>query len=87
MHPGLDFPRACRLVRRDDYDAVYRDGRRTSSREFTVFLRPNGLEPQPLRLEHQKGLWEPLCGATASGAGFAKSFGCTDRRLPQDGTL
>jgi ribonuclease P protein component len=41
--PRLDFPRACRLVRRVEYDAVYRDARRRSSREFTVFLRPNGL--------------------------------------------
>ena len=41
--PRLDFPRACRLVRRVEYDAVYRDARRRTSREFTVFLRPNGL--------------------------------------------
>jgi ribonuclease P protein component len=40
--PGLGFPRACRLVHRKEYDAVYREGRRRSSREFTVFLRPNG---------------------------------------------
>jgi len=39
----LDFPRAFRLVRRAEYDAVYREGRRRSSREFTLFLRPNGL--------------------------------------------
>jgi ribonuclease P protein component len=32
------------LVRRSEYDAVYREGRRRTSREFTVFLRPNGLE-------------------------------------------
>jgi len=32
------------LVRRVDYDAVYREGRRRSSREFAVFLRPNGME-------------------------------------------
>jgi ribonuclease P protein component len=30
-------------VRRSEYDAVYREGRRRTSREFTVFLRPNGL--------------------------------------------
>ena len=42
--PRLDFPRASRLVRRVEFDAVYRDGRRRTSREFTVFLRPNGLE-------------------------------------------
>jgi ribonuclease P protein component len=42
--PRLGFPRACRLVRRVEYDAVYRDGRRKSGREFAVFLRPNGLD-------------------------------------------
>jgi len=40
----LEFPRACRLVRTAEYDAVYQSGRRRSSREFTVFLRPNGLD-------------------------------------------
>ena len=39
----LDLPRACRLVHRAEYDAVYREGRRRTSREFTIFLRPNGL--------------------------------------------
>ena len=42
--PQLGFPRACRLVRRVEYDAVYRDGRRRTGREFAVFLRPNGLD-------------------------------------------
>ena len=40
----MGFPRASRLLRCADYDAVYREGRRRSSREFAVFLRPNGLE-------------------------------------------
>jgi ribonuclease P protein component len=40
----LDLPRETRLVRRAEYDAVYREGRRRSSREFTLFVRPNGLE-------------------------------------------
>jgi ribonuclease P protein component len=40
----LGFPRACRLVRRVEYDAVYQEGRRRSGREFTVFLRANGLD-------------------------------------------
>jgi ribonuclease P protein component len=31
-------------VRRSEYDVVYREGRRRTSREFTIFLRPNGLE-------------------------------------------
>jgi ribonuclease P protein component len=42
--PRLGFPRACRLVRRVEYDAVYRDGRRRVGREFAVFFRPNGLD-------------------------------------------
>jgi ribonuclease P protein component len=42
--PNLGLPRASRLVRRAEYDAVYRDARRRSGREFTVFIRPNGLE-------------------------------------------
>jgi ribonuclease P protein component len=40
----LGFPRSCRLLRRVEYDAVYKEGRRRASREFTVFLRPNGLD-------------------------------------------
>lgn len=40
----LIFPRACRLVHRAEYDAVYKEGRRKTGREFAVFLRPNGLE-------------------------------------------
>jgi ribonuclease P protein component len=42
--PQFSLPRACRLVRRSEYDAVYREGRRRTSREFTVFLRPNALD-------------------------------------------
>jgi ribonuclease P protein component len=30
-------------VSRADYDAVYREAKRRSSRQFTLFLRPNGL--------------------------------------------
>jgi ribonuclease P protein component len=40
---GLDFPRECRLHHRAEYDAVYREGKRKTGREVTVFLRPNGL--------------------------------------------
>ena len=40
----LGLPRECRVLRRAEYDAVYREGRRRSSREFTIFVRPNGLD-------------------------------------------
>ena len=40
--PG-GLPRECRLVHKADFDAVYRQGRKRSSREFAVFMRANGL--------------------------------------------
>jgi ribonuclease P protein component len=40
----LGFPRSRRLLRRAEYDAVYKEGRRRAGREFTIFLRPNGLD-------------------------------------------
>jgi ribonuclease P protein component len=39
----LDFPREARLVRRGEFDAVYRGGKRRSNSHFTVFLRANQL--------------------------------------------
>jgi ribonuclease P protein component len=41
---NFDLPRECRLHHRAEYDAVYREGRRKAGREFTVFLRANGLD-------------------------------------------
>jgi ribonuclease P protein component len=40
---GLTFPREARLVRRGDFDTVYRAGKRFSSSHFTVFVRRNEL--------------------------------------------
>ena len=39
----LQFPREARLVRKSEFDAVYRAGKRRSSAHYTVFVRPNGL--------------------------------------------
>jgi ribonuclease P protein component len=39
----LEFQRANRLLHRAEYDAVYSEGKRRASREFTVFLRRNTL--------------------------------------------
>ncbi len=40
---GRGFPREARLVRRGDFDTVYRAAKRFSSSHFTVFVRPNEL--------------------------------------------
>ena len=40
--PRLDYPRACRLLQRAEFEAVYREGRRRSSQQFVVFCRRNG---------------------------------------------
>ncbi|MGC1414794.1 MAG: ribonuclease P protein component [Candidatus Acidiferrum sp.] len=39
----MEFPREARLVRRGEFDAVYRAGKRRSSSHFTVFFRANPL--------------------------------------------
>src|SRR5215831_11734036 len=39
----LMFPREARLVKRGEFDAVYRTGKRCSSSHFTVFFRANEL--------------------------------------------
>ena len=40
---GLTFPREARLLRRVDFDLVYRGGKRLASTHFTVFVRANEL--------------------------------------------
>ena len=40
---GREYPRGARLVRKADFDAVYRNGKRRSSSHFTVFLKANEL--------------------------------------------
>ena len=40
---GQEYPRTARLVRKADFDAVYRNGKRRSSSHFTVFLKANDL--------------------------------------------
>ena len=39
---GLTFPREVRLVRKSEFDEVYRAGKRRSSSHFTVFVRASG---------------------------------------------
>ena len=39
---GLTFPREVRLVRKSEFDEVYRAGKRRSSSHFTVFIRASG---------------------------------------------
>jgi ribonuclease P protein component len=40
---SFKFPREARLVRRNEFDAVYRNGKRKSSSHFTLFARANAL--------------------------------------------
>lgn len=36
------FPREARLLRKGEFDAVYRGGQRRSSKQFTIFFRSTG---------------------------------------------
>jgi ribonuclease P protein component len=52
----MTFPRAARLVRRGEFDAVYRAGRRRSSSHFTVFFRANELPESRFGVSIKKAL-------------------------------
>ncbi|MGH9732912.1 MAG: ribonuclease P protein component, partial [Candidatus Acidiferrales bacterium] len=51
-----NLPREWRLVRRSEFEAVYREGRRRSSATFLVFLRANGLERDRFGMSVKKAL-------------------------------
>jgi len=50
------FPRAVRLGRRSEYEAVYHGGQRRSSQQFIVFFRPNGGEHSRFGISVKKAL-------------------------------
>ena len=51
-----NLPREWRLLRRSEFEAVYREGRRRSSATFLVFLRANGLERDRFGMSVKKAL-------------------------------
>jgi len=53
---GRTFPREARLVRRGEFDAVYRAGKRRSSSHFTVFFRANELPQSRFGFSIKKAL-------------------------------
>jgi ribonuclease P protein component len=53
---GQRYPREARLVRRGEFDAVYRAGKRRSSSHFTVFFRANELPQSRFGLSIKKAL-------------------------------
>jgi ribonuclease P protein component len=53
---GNTYPREARLVRRGEFDAVYRAGKRRSSSHFTVFFRANELPQSRFGLSIKKAL-------------------------------
>ena len=53
---SMTFPREARLVRRGEFDALYRAGRRRSSSHFTVFLRANELPESRFGVSIKKAL-------------------------------
>jgi len=52
----LTFPREARLVKRGEFDAVYRTGKRRSSSHFTVFFRANELPRSRFGVSIKKAL-------------------------------
>ncbi|MGA2430705.1 MAG: ribonuclease P protein component [Candidatus Acidiferrum sp.] len=52
----MEFPRTARLVRRGEFDAVYRTGKRRSNSHFTVFFRANQLPESRFGFSIKKAL-------------------------------
>jgi ribonuclease P protein component len=52
----LEFPREARLVRRGEFDVVYRGGKRRTSSNFTVFFRANELPQSRFGFSIKKAL-------------------------------
>jgi ribonuclease P protein component len=53
---GATFPREARIVRKAEFDAVYRTGKRRSSSHFTVFFRANELPQSRFGFSIKKAL-------------------------------
>ena len=53
---GATFPREARLVRKSEFDAAYRAGKRRSSSHFTVFFRANALPQSRFGFSIKKAL-------------------------------
>ncbi|MFZ0211353.1 MAG: ribonuclease P protein component [Candidatus Acidiferrales bacterium] len=51
-----NLPREWRLVRRAEYEAVYRGGRRRSNQTFAIFVRPNGFTRNRFGMSVKKAL-------------------------------
>lgn len=56
VHGKRNLPREWRLVRRSEFEAVYREGRRRSSATFLIFLRANGLPRNRFGMSVKKAL-------------------------------
>lgn len=55
--PGKrNLPHEWRLVRRAEFEAVYRGGRRRTSATFVIFLRPNGSKNTRFGMSVKKAL-------------------------------
>ncbi len=58
---GRGYPRALRLVRRPEFETVYRGGRRRASKNFVVFCLPNALPHSRFGISVKRALGSAVC--------------------------
>lgn len=69
---GAEYPRACRLLRRAEFEAVYQGGHRRASKHFVIFYLPQTALPAS---------WGPVAeeirrrGVTRFGVSLKRSLG------------
>jgi ribonuclease P protein component len=81
--PRLGFPRAMRLLKRAEYEAVYGSGLRRSSPQFSVFFRARSVSSQKGPLKGIPGQEPPHRGSSIAGteaAGTPETPGAFDQR-------
>ena len=77
--PRQDFPRASRLLRRADFEAVYGAGHRRSSPQFTLFFRLQR-EFEASRLSREIRTSGANAGTRGAGPGPRSRFGISVKK-------
>lgn len=81
--PGpLRFPRHLRLVRRSDFERVYREGTRQRGAILLVVAAPNGLAHPRLGLSVGKSIWKSAVARNRIRRVFREAFRLEQHALP-----
>ncbi len=82
MPRPLSYPRHLRLVRRSDFERVYREGTRQRGATLLVVAAPNGLAHARLGLSVGKAIWKSAVARNRVRRVFREAFRLEQHALP-----